>query len=120
MSKVIAELASSSRELPFSNSNEPKKGLASFNIYIGTIPDYSNQMEGVVLMGVKDGSPAQKAGLKSDDTIIEFNGLKIKNIYDYVYALKDSKPGIPTSLVVLRDYRPLSLIVVPERSESEN
>ena len=120
ISNVITELASSSKELPFSNTKEPKKGLANFNIYLGTIPDYSNQMEGVVLMGVKDGSPAQKAGLKSDDTIIEFNGFKIKNIYDYVYALKDSKPGVPTSLVVLRDYRPLSLVVVPEPRESEN
>ena len=120
MSGLIAELASNQKELTFSNTKEPKKGLANFNIYLGTIPDYSNQMEGVVLMGVKDGSPAQKAGLKSDDTIIEFNGLKIKNIYDYVYALRDSKPGVPTSLVVLRDYRPLSLIVVPEPKDSQN
>ncbi len=76
-------------------------------------------MEGVKLMGVRDGSPAQKAGLLEDDTIINFNGVAIKNIYDYVYALGDSKPGIPTSLVVIRNYKPLSLIIVPEPRKEE-
>jgi S1-C subfamily serine protease len=72
-------------------------------------------------MGVKGGSPADKAGILGDDTIVQFNGVSIKNIYDYVYALGDSKPGIPTSLVVLRNYKLLSLIIVPEpRSQESN
>ena len=54
------------------------------------------------------------AGILGEDTIIQFNGMAIKNIYDYVYALGKSKAGIPTSLVVLRNYKPLSLIIVPE------
>lgn len=116
---LVLDLNSQPDKVTFSNVEEPKRGSSKFNVYLGTIPDYSNQMEGVKLMGVRDGSPAQKAGLLEDDTIINFNGVAIKNIYDYVYALGDSKPGIPTSLVVIRNYKPLSLIIVPEPRKEE-
>lgn len=114
ISELIVELNSTQEKIAFSNVIEPKKGSTKFNVYLGTIPDYSNQVEGVKLMGVKEGSPADKAGILGEDTIIQFNGMAIKNIYDYVYALGKSKAGIPTSLVVLRNYKPLSLIIVPE------
>ena len=114
ISELIVELNSRQEKIAFSNVIEPKKGSTKFNVYLGTIPDYSNQVEGVKLMGVKEGSPADKAGILGEDTIIQFNGMAIKNIYDYVYALGKSKAGIPTSLVVLRNYKPLSLIIVPE------
>lgn len=114
ISELVVKLDSSQEKIAFSDVLEPKKGSSKFKVYLGTIPDYSNQVEGVKLMGVKGGSPADKAGILGDDTIVQFNGLEIKNIYDYVYALGKSKPGIPTSLVVLRNFKPLSLIIVPE------
>ena len=120
MSELILNLNSQGDKVAFSNVEEPKKESSKFNVYLGTIPDYSNQIKGVKLMGVREGSPAQKAGLLDDDTIVQFNGVSIKNIYDYVYALSDSKPGIPTSLVVLRNYKSLSLIIVPEPREEES
>ena len=114
ISELVVKLDSSQEKIAFSDVLEPKRGSSKFKVYLGTIPDYSNQAEGVKLMGVKGGSPADKAGILGDDIIVQFNGLEIKNIYDYVYALGKSKPGIPTSLVVLRNFKPLSLIIVPE------
>ncbi len=114
ISEIILELNSAQEKIAFSDVIEPKKGYSKFNVYLGTIPDYSNQVEGVKLMGVRGGSPADKAGILGDDIIVQFNGLEIKNIYDYVYTLGKSKAGVPTSLVVLRNYKPLSLIIVPE------
>lgn len=119
MSDLIMRLDTQEDKVAFTNIEEPKKASSKFNVYLGTIPDYSNQIEGVKLMGVRNGSPADKAGLKDDDTIVEYNGKQIKNLYDYVYALGDSKPGIPTSLVVIRNYKPLSLIIVPESKAQE-
>lgn len=121
MADLLLELDSQPDKIEFSNVQEPKRGSSKFNVYLGTIPDYSNQMEGVRLMGVTNGSPADKAGLLNNDTIINYNGVEINNIYDYVYALGASKPGIPTSLVVLRKYKPLNLIIIPEpRQEAAN
>ena len=82
--------------------------------YLGTIPDYTSEAAGVKLSGVRGGSPAEKAGLKGGDVIVEFGGQKIANIYDYTYALDAAKIGRPVSVVVLRDGRKLPLTVTPE------
>ena len=39
------------------------------------------------LSGVRDGSPAAKAGMKGGDIIVECAGRQIKNVYDYTYVL---------------------------------
>ena len=75
----------------------------SFRVYVGTIPDYASQVDGLKLTGVSEGGPAQKAGLKGGDIIIEFGGKKISNIYDYTYALGDFSPGDIVDVVVMRN-----------------
>jgi len=66
------------------------------------------------LSGARAGSPAEKAGLKSGDIIVEFAGQKIANIYDYTYALDSVKIGQPADLVVMRNGQRLALKVTPE------
>ncbi|MDA2919291.1 M28 family peptidase [Desulfobacterota bacterium AH_259_B03_O07] len=114
MSKLIYDLNTTPRVIAFSKVKEEGRGRSRFNVYLGTIPDYSEDAHGVRLMGVKDGSPAEKAGLRDGDIIIEFEGGPIKNIYDYVYALGEAKPGVPAYLRVIRENKKLKLRVVPE------
>jgi S1-C subfamily serine protease len=45
--------------------------------YLGSIPDYTTEVKGVKLSGVRGGSPAEKGGLASGDIIVEFGGQKI-------------------------------------------
>ena len=52
-------------------------------VFLGTIPDYATEVAGVKLAGIRGGSPAEKAGLKGGDVIVEFGGQKVSNIYDY-------------------------------------
>lgn len=83
--------------------------------YLGTIPDYvGGDMDGVKLSGVSGSGPADKAGLKGGDIIVEFAGKKITNIYDYTYAIDAVKIGEPVEVVVLRDGEKLTLTIVPE------
>ena len=82
--------------------------------YLGTIPDYSTDTAGVKLSGVRAGGPADKAGLKSGDVIVEFGGQQIANIYDYTYALDAVKIGEPVEVTVLRDGARVTLTVIPE------
>jgi S1-C subfamily serine protease len=63
---------------------------------------------------VRSGGPADKAGLKGGDVIVEFAGKVIKNIYDYTYALDAMKIGVAVPIVVLRDGQRVSLNVTPE------
>ena len=82
--------------------------------YLGTIPDYTTEGTGVKLSGVRAGGPADKAGLKGGDIIVEFGGQQIANIYDYTYALDAVKIGEPVEVVVLRDGKRMNLTVTPE------
>ena len=71
-------------------------------------------MKGVKLSGVRAGGPADKAGLKGGDVIVEFAGQKIANIYDYTYALDAVKIGQPVEIVVVRDGQRVTLKITPE------
>jgi Tol biopolymer transport system component len=82
--------------------------------YLGTIPDYATEVAGVKISGARAGSPADKAGLKAGDVIVEFSGQKVANIYDYTYALDAVKIGQPVKVVVLRAGQRVELTVVPE------
>ncbi len=82
--------------------------------YLGTIPDYTTETAGVKLSGVRAGGPADKAGLKGGDVIVEFAGQRIANIYDYTYAMDAVRLGQPVKVVVLRAGERVSLTVVPE------
>ena len=82
--------------------------------YLGTIPDYTTEGAGVKLSGVRAGGPADKAGLKGGDVIVEFGGQQITNIYDYTYALDAVKIGEPVEVIVMRNGNRMTLTVTPE------
>ena len=83
-----------------------------YGAYLGTIPDYS-AMEassgGVKLADVRGGSPADKAGIKGGDVLVEIAGTRIENLYDMTYALQDHKPGETVDVVVQRDGKRVTL-----------
>ena len=66
------------------------------------------------LSGVRAGGPADKAGLKGGDVIVEFGGTKIASIYDYTYALDAVKIGQPVKVVLVRNGEQLTVTVTPE------
>jgi Tol biopolymer transport system component len=100
--------------LKIARSDAPAGSRENLRAYLGTIPDYATEVAGVKLSGVRGGSPAEKAGLKGGDVIIEFAGAKIANIYDYTYALDAVKIGQPVEVVVIRDGQQTRLRVTPE------
>jgi putative serine protease PepD len=66
---------------------------------------------GLRLTGVREGSPADIAGLKKDDVVILFAQLPIADIYAYTYALRDHNPGDTVDIVVLRDNQEVTVTV---------
>ena len=95
--------------------NQSEEGSRdTLRAYLGTIPDYTTEGTGVKLSGVRAGGPADKAGLKGGDIIVQFGGQQIANIYDYTYALDAVKIGEPVEVVVLREGKQVKLTVTPE------
>ena len=84
-------------------------GSPGFRVYFGSIPDYAAMVEGVQLNGVRDGSPADKAGLKAGDIIVKFGDLTVKSVQDYTVALSGHKPGDIVKIVVQRGKETLTL-----------
>jgi aminopeptidase YwaD len=96
-------------------------GTGGFRVYLGTIPDYAEEVKGVKLTGVRDGSPAEKAGLRGGDIIIEFGGKHIENVYDYTYALQQHNPGDVVTVVILRENKRTTLqVTLEKRATAEN
>ncbi len=89
-------------------------GRETLRTYLGTIPDYTTEVKGVKLSGVRAGGPAEKAGLQGGDIIVELAGQKIANIYDYTYALDAVKIGQPVKMIVERNGERVTLTVTPE------
>jgi len=87
--------------------------------YLGTIPEYGDTdvRGGVRLNGVAGGGPADTAGLRGGDLIVELAGRPIENIYDYTYGLNAVKVGEPVTVVVERAGARLELTVTPGSRE---
>ncbi|HMQ67571.1 MAG TPA: M20/M25/M40 family metallo-hydrolase [Ignavibacteria bacterium] len=93
-----------------STDNE-KRSMGNVKVYVGTIPDYSSTEEGMKLAGVKEGSPADKGGLQAEDLIIKFGSKDVKNIYDYMYAMGEFKPGEEAEVTVIRKNEKVVLMI---------
>jgi len=85
-----------------------------FRVYLGTIPNYSDSNDGLLLDGIRDDSPAAKAGLKAGDKIVKIGTREIKNVYDYTYALGEMKAGEEYAVEIMRGGEKLSLKIKPE------
>ncbi|WP_321474887.1 M20/M25/M40 family metallo-hydrolase [uncultured Paludibaculum sp.] len=71
--------------------------------WFGSVPDMGETKGGFKISDVTKGSPADVAGLKGGDLIVEFDGKTISNLYDFTYALRSKKPGDVVPIKYNRD-----------------
>jgi acetylornithine deacetylase/succinyl-diaminopimelate desuccinylase-like protein len=81
--------------------------------YTGTIPDYTEEIEGLLLSGVVGGGPADQAGLQKGDVIVKFGEREIANIYDYTFALDVARIGETLEIVYVRDGKRQTTTLTP-------
>ena len=116
---VAARLARESEPPDFVRAERSGQegGQMAIRIFTGTIPDYSSEVNGLMLSGVMAGGPAETAGLREGDIIVELAGQSITNIYDYTYALDLLKVGEPAAVAFMRDGERIETELVPESRE---
>lgn len=71
--------------------------------FLGTVPDFDRQVTGYAISGVAPGGPAEKAGLRAGDVIVQFDGQPIRSLADIEAALRKHKPGDKVRLTAQRD-----------------
>jgi aminopeptidase YwaD len=74
--------------------NQPPRQGRGYGSYFGSIPEFDgNETRGVLLQGVRPGSPAESAGLRAADILTGMGEIKVGNLQDLVFALRYYRPN---------------------------
>jgi hypothetical protein len=98
----IIDRSPADNRLAFTKTREQSMGGRGFKVSIGIMPDYTFSGTGVKADGVIDGRPAQKAGLQTNDIILQLGDHLITGVDTYMQALNRFEKGQTTTVVVKR------------------
>lgn len=79
--------------------------------YLGIVPDYSGNSEGLRVTDVSADSPAAEGGLKPNDVIVQLADTPVADIQGLAGALRKQKAGDKVTVIVQRGDEKLSLNV---------
>jgi membrane-associated protease RseP (regulator of RpoE activity) len=105
---VPLTLMSAATEAPASTG----PAMPGYGAYLGTVPDMTDSPGGVRLLGVRAGSPAEKAGLRGDDIITRIGDMSVSDLEAMTEALRSHHPGDTVSVVVRRGAQTTTLRAV--------
>lgn len=84
---------------------------ARFSVSMGIMPDYTYSGEGVKADGVSEGKPAQKAGLKAGDIILQIGEYNVSSMETYMQTLGKLKKGDKAKVKFKRGNETLEVLV---------
>ena len=74
---------------------------------------------GALVSDVTSGGPAEKAGIRSGDVIIGFNGKEIRDEHDLPQAVASAKPGKAANVRLLREGKEMTVTVTIAEMQGE-
>lgn len=99
----VVEKTNESGKLAFLKTREAQTTTsARFSVSMGIMPDYTYSGNGVRADGVTEGRPAQKAGLKAGDIVLQIGDYKISSMEAYMQTLGKFKKGDNTTVIYQR------------------
>ncbi len=114
VSRVVLDIDSNDKRPVYAVAKSESTGRATgFRVYLGTIPNYADSNDGLLLDGVREDSPAARAGIKAGDRIVKLAGRDVHNVYDYTYALGEMKAGQEYEVELMRGGEQLKLKLTP-------
>jgi hypothetical protein len=114
VARIVRDVDTADQRLTYTTAKTTAPRTGGFRVYLGTIPNYADSNDGLLLDGVRDDSPASKAGLKAGDRITKIGNRDVKNVYDYTFALGELKAGQEYVIEVMRAGQKVSLKITPE------
>ncbi len=101
------KLATDTERLPYTEVRQPapagRGGGGGYGPYFGSVPDFREGVKGVPFSDLQNNSPAAKAGLKGGDVMTMFDGKELLSLNDFVFLLRQKKPGDVVVVVVNRN-----------------
>ncbi|HEX7330864.1 MAG TPA: M20/M25/M40 family metallo-hydrolase [Pyrinomonadaceae bacterium] len=114
IARIVRDVDAADKRLTYTTAKSEPPRTDGFRVFLGTIPNYADSNNGLLLDGVRDDSPAAKAGLKAGDRIVKIGSRDVKNVYDYTHALGEMKAGQEYVIEVMRGSEKLTLKITPE------
>jgi aminopeptidase YwaD len=109
---IISEINRQNKKLAFLKTRETQMtGTAKFSVTLGIMPDYTFSGAGVRAESISDGRPAQKAGLKAGDIILQLGDHPVPSMQKYTEALGKFKKGDNAKLKYKRGEEILETVV---------
>lgn len=68
--------------------------------------------KGALIAQIEKDGPADKAGLRDGDVVIEYNGKPIADIRELSQAVASTKPGAKVKVKAMREGKPVNLVIV--------
>ncbi len=110
---VVATIETDTAADAMSRSQAPE-GKAE-RAWLGIIPDFTAEGPGVRLGGVMPGSPAESAGLRKGDLLVEFAGEPVADLPALTVLLRTHAAGERVAAVVEREGRAVEFAVTLKR-----
>jgi len=82
--------------------DEDSNKVPRYSVTLGVIPDYMFDGKGMMISGIREGRPAEKAGLKNGDIVIKMGPVDVIDMMSYMKALGQFKKGDKTKVTVKR------------------
>lgn len=100
--RLITELEKRDRLVFSKTKDSENKNNPGFKVTLGVIPDYAFEGSGMRIDGVSEDRPAQKAGMKTGDIVIQMGDVKIVDMMSYMKGLSKFEKGQSTAVIVKR------------------
>ena len=108
----VIEALNDKPRLAFTKTREAQTTTsARFSVSMGIMPDYTFAGTGVRADGVTEGKPAQKAGLKAGDIVLQLGDYNITSMESYMQTLGKFKKGDKTKVKFKRGNETLEATV---------
>jgi membrane-associated protease RseP (regulator of RpoE activity) len=76
---------------------------SGYGAYLGSVPDMTANPGGVLLSGVRPGSPAEQAGIKAGDVLVRIGTHEVPDLQAMTDALRAHAPGDVVEVAVRRN-----------------
>lgn len=100
---TLCEHLPSDQKLAFTQTKQKEMGRGGFKVTMGIMPDYTFEGKGLRIDGVTEGKPAQKAGIRTGDILVQLGETRINTIREYMGCLSTLEKGQRVKAILLRD-----------------
>lgn len=83
--------------------NKSMSSSRSFKVTMGVMPSYTSDAAGLLVDGVTEGKPAQKAGIHAGDIITQIGDISITDMQTYMNALGKFEKGQQVPVKIIRN-----------------